>query len=40
MTSLIIGASRLSQIQEDLQAMGNTSFTPGELAEIDAILSN
>ena len=39
MTSLIIGASRLSQIQENLRAMDNGSFTPEELAEIDAILA-
>ena len=38
MTSLIIGASRLSQIQENLQAMDNNSFTPEELAEIDMVL--
>ena len=39
MTSLIIGASRLGQIQENLQAMDNAAFSPEELAEIDAILA-
>ncbi len=39
MTSLIIGASRLSQIQENLKALDCGSFTPDEQAEIDAILS-
>ena len=39
MTSLIIGASRLSQIQENLKALDSGSFTAEELAEIDAILS-
>ncbi len=38
MTSLIIGASRLDQIQENLRAMENACFTPEELAEIDIIL--
>ena len=40
MTSLIIGASRLSQIQENLQTIENASFTTEELKEIDAILTN
>jgi L-glyceraldehyde 3-phosphate reductase len=39
MTSLIIGASRLAQIKENLQAMDNCEFTPEELKEIDAILA-
>ncbi len=39
MTSLIIGASRLSQIQENLQAMENAAFTCEELAEIDSVLA-
>ncbi len=39
MTSLIIGASRLGQIKENLQAMDNCEFTPEELAQIDAILA-
>jgi L-glyceraldehyde 3-phosphate reductase len=39
MTSLIIGASRLAQIKENLQAMDNCEFTPEELAQIDAILA-
>jgi len=39
MTSLIIGASRLSQIQENLRAMDNASFTTQELTEIDMILT-
>lgn len=39
MTSLIIGASRLGQIRENLQAMENGEFTPEELAQIDGILA-
>jgi L-glyceraldehyde 3-phosphate reductase len=39
MTSLIIGASRLAQIKENLQAMENGEFTPEELKEIDRILA-
>jgi L-glyceraldehyde 3-phosphate reductase len=39
MTSLIIGASRLGQIQENIRAMDNTFFTAEELNEIDTILA-
>ncbi len=39
MTSLIIGASRLSQIQENLHALDNAVFSPEELAQIDTILA-
>ncbi len=39
MTSLIIGASRLSQIQENCKALDCAGFTAEELAQIDAILS-
>ena len=38
MTSLIIGASRLSQIQENLLALDKGPFTKDELDEIDHIL--
>jgi L-glyceraldehyde 3-phosphate reductase len=38
-TSVIIGASRLSQIDDNLGAVGNTSFSAEELAEIDALAS-
>lgn len=38
MTSLIIGASRLSQIEENIEALCNLSFTKEELTEIDTII--
>lgn len=38
MTSLIIGASRLSQIKENLKAAENLTFTAEELKSIDEIL--
>ena len=34
-TSVLIGASRWSQIEDDLGALGNTSFSRDELAAID-----
>lgn len=37
-TSLIIGASKLSQIEENVEAQRNMSFTEEELAKIDSIL--
>jgi L-glyceraldehyde 3-phosphate reductase len=37
-TSVIVGASRVSQLEDDFKALENTSFTPEELAEIDAIV--
>ena len=37
-STLIIGASRLSQIDDNLKAMGNTDFSAEELARIDEIL--
>ena len=36
MTSVIIGASRVSQIEDDFKALENTAFSAEELAEIDA----
>lgn len=38
-TSVIIGASRLSQIEENARVLGNMDFTPDELARIDVILA-
>lgn len=38
-TSVIIGASRLAQIQENCKALQNTDFTAEELAEIESILA-
>ena len=38
LTSVIIGASRASQITENVQALANRSFTEDELNEIDRIL--
>jgi L-glyceraldehyde 3-phosphate reductase len=37
-TSALIGASRVSQIEENIAALNNLSFTTEELANIDAIL--
>jgi L-glyceraldehyde 3-phosphate reductase len=39
MTSLIIGASSLRQIEDNLAAKGNMAFSPEELAEIDGIVA-
>ena len=38
-TSALIGASRVDQIEADVRALSNPSFTPEELAGIDAVLS-
>ena len=38
-TSVIIGASRLPQIEENARVLGNMDFTPDELARIDAVLA-
>ena len=38
-STLIIGASRLSQIDDNLKAMGNLEFSAEELAAIDEILT-
>ena len=35
-TSVIVGASRVSQLEDDFKALENTTFTPEELAAIDA----
>jgi L-glyceraldehyde 3-phosphate reductase len=37
-TSALIGASKVSQIQENVAAVKNVAFAPAELAEIDRIL--
>jgi len=39
-TSVIIGASRVSQIEENVKALDNLEFNHEELKEIDEILSN
>jgi L-glyceraldehyde 3-phosphate reductase len=39
MTSALIGASRVEQIEENVAALANLEFSAGELAHIDAILS-
>jgi L-glyceraldehyde 3-phosphate reductase len=36
-TSALIGASSVAQLEENLAAVGNTSFTPEELAAIDKL---
>jgi L-glyceraldehyde 3-phosphate reductase len=38
-TSALIGASRPSQVEDDVAALRNLSFTAEELARIDAILA-
>jgi L-glyceraldehyde 3-phosphate reductase len=35
-TSALVGASSVSQLEENLAAAGKTAFTPGEIAAIDA----
>jgi L-glyceraldehyde 3-phosphate reductase len=39
MTSALIGASRVEQIEENVAALANLEFSAGELAHIDAILN-
>jgi L-glyceraldehyde 3-phosphate reductase len=36
-TSALIGASRVEQVEENVGALGNLAFSPEELAEIDAL---
>jgi L-glyceraldehyde 3-phosphate reductase len=38
MTSALIGASRVEQIEQNVGALANLSFTAEELAGIDAIV--
>jgi L-glyceraldehyde 3-phosphate reductase len=38
-TTVLIGASRVSQLEDNLKALDNLAFTAEELAEIDAILA-
>ncbi|MBM2615508.1 L-glyceraldehyde 3-phosphate reductase [Actinoplanes sp. LDG1-06] len=35
MTSVVLGASSVAQLENNVAALGNTKFTPDELAEID-----
>jgi L-glyceraldehyde 3-phosphate reductase len=37
-TSALIGASKVSQIQENVAAVRNTQFSAAELSEIDRIV--
>jgi L-glyceraldehyde 3-phosphate reductase len=37
MTSALIGASRVSQIEDALAALANCEFSAAEIAQIDAI---
>ncbi len=39
MTSALIGASRVEQIEQNVAALANLSFSAEELARIDAILA-
>ncbi len=38
-TSVLVGASRLEQLHENIQSLGNLDFSPEELDKIDALLS-
>jgi L-glyceraldehyde 3-phosphate reductase len=38
-TSALIGASRVEQIEENVRALTNRAFTEGELRRIDAVLA-
>jgi L-glyceraldehyde 3-phosphate reductase len=38
MTSALIGASRVEQIEQNVAALSNLAFSAAELAKIDAIL--
>ena len=40
LTSVILGASRASQIRENVEALKNKDFTAEELDEIDRILKS
>jgi L-glyceraldehyde 3-phosphate reductase len=37
-TTALIGASKVSQLENNLAALANLTFAPAELAQIDAIL--
>ena len=39
MTSALIGASRVEQIEQNVAALGNLVFSKDELARIDGILA-
>lgn len=39
MTSALIGASRVEQVEQNVAALGNLRFSSGELAKIEAILT-
>jgi len=39
MTSALIGASRVEQIEQNVAALSNLAFTTGELAKIDKALT-
>ncbi len=39
LTSVIIGASRVSQVEENLKALNNLDFTEDEMAQIETILA-
>jgi L-glyceraldehyde 3-phosphate reductase len=39
MTSALIGASRVSQVEQNVAALDNLQFTADELRKVDAILT-
>jgi len=39
MTSALVGASRVEQVEQDVAALANLRFSAAELAKIEAILA-
>lgn len=39
-TSVLVGASKVSQIEDNIETLSNMNFTPEELAQIEVILGN
>jgi L-glyceraldehyde 3-phosphate reductase len=40
MTSALVGASRVQQVEDNVAALDNLAFSAGELQAIEAILSD
>ena len=38
MTSALVGASKVSQVEDNIAALANLEFSPEELAAIEAVL--
>jgi len=39
MTSVLVGASRVEQLEDAIRALGNLAFTAEELGSIDGVLA-